>query len=165
MYNEQKYVSRNGIKLQYMLEEHCGKGSDKLIVVFSAFSPKGNPEYNYVRTLKNIKVNKLFILDNYGPKGCYYLGCDNNYNVADAVCELIEAVSSNYGISKEKTTFVGSSKGGFAALYFGLKLNVGNVIAGEPQIEVANYLLYVKGTDVLQYIIGGVLKRKQSLRN
>ena len=154
MYNELNYVDNNGIELTYMFERDIENKSDGLIVVFSAFSSNGKPEYNYVRTLRNVHVNKLYILDNYGPRGCYYLGNDNKYEVAHAVCNLIEMILSNEKISKKKTTFVGSSKGGFAALYFGLLLNIGNVIVGEPQIEVGNYLIGAEGEDVLQYIIG-----------
>ena len=28
--------------------------------------------YNYVRTLQNIKADKMFILDDFGHKGSYY---------------------------------------------------------------------------------------------
>lgn len=153
MYNEQSYTSSNGIDLIYMFDKSINKKSDGLIVVFSAFSNE-KPEYNYVRSLRNVHINKLFILDNYGPSGCYYLGKDNEFIVAHAVCELIEDILQKEGISRKKTTFIGSSKGGFAALYFGLLLDVGNVIAGEPQIEVGNYLIGAEREDVLQYIIG-----------
>lgn len=42
-------------RLKYIYENHS---SDKLLVVFSGFADK--PVYNYIRTLKNIKCNKLF---------------------------------------------------------------------------------------------------------
>lgn len=40
-----------------------------LMVVFSRFVDK--PMY-YVRTLRNIKADKIFILDDFGHKGGYY---------------------------------------------------------------------------------------------
>ena len=44
--------------------------SDTLLIVFSAFTPK--PCYNYVKTLMGLKIDKLFILDDFGYKGSYY---------------------------------------------------------------------------------------------
>ncbi len=41
--------------------------SDHLLVVFSGFPPLNqSARYNYMVTLKNIKCNKLFILDDFG---------------------------------------------------------------------------------------------------
>ena len=46
--------------------------ADKLVIVFSGFSPKG-PVYNYMRTLNSFKcVNQLYILDDFGYRGSYY---------------------------------------------------------------------------------------------
>ena len=70
----QKKYNSNGVSLKYMLEE---ANSPVLVVVFSAFTRKGlKARYNYVRTLKDIPQNKLFILDDFAKdrRGAYYIG-------------------------------------------------------------------------------------------
>lgn len=44
--------------------------SDTLVVVFSGFSE--TPRYNYIRTLKHVKFDKLFLLDDFAYRGSYY---------------------------------------------------------------------------------------------
>ena len=48
-------------QLKYIL--NTNRSSDVLIVVFSGFPGKNGASYNYMRTLKEVKCNKLFILD------------------------------------------------------------------------------------------------------
>lgn len=60
---EKKYKGR----LKYLYEGHS---SDTLIIVFSGFADK--PVYNYIRTLKDVCCDKLFILDDFGYRGSYY---------------------------------------------------------------------------------------------
>ena len=45
------------------------KSSDKLVVVFSSFVPSNSPpRYHYLKALATARVNRLFILDQYGDK-------------------------------------------------------------------------------------------------
>lgn len=54
-------------KLKYIYEQN---GSDELIVVFSGFGTAR--KYNYMKTLAGAKIDKLFLLDNFGYRGSYY---------------------------------------------------------------------------------------------
>jgi len=54
-------------RLKYVLKR---QGSKTLIISFSGFSP--TPGYNYMRTLKSITADQLFILDDFGYRGSYY---------------------------------------------------------------------------------------------
>lgn len=134
-----KYYEEN---IKYMFE-HC-KDTDKLIVVFSACTRAGIPaRYNYVRTLKNINCNKLFILDDLGEdkRGSYYLGRYPEYNFEKAVEQLLNNIIKKYSI--KEVVFCGSSKGGYAALNFGIKYNqsIGKgIIIGAPQFWLGQYL-------------------------
>lgn len=72
-FKENKY-NKEGCNIKYILEK---EKSDILIVIMSSCTRPGiKARYNYNRTLKNIKVNKLFILDDFGndSRGSYYLG-------------------------------------------------------------------------------------------
>ena len=60
--DQKKYRSR-GVTLKYMLDR--GDSRD-LIIVFSSCTRKGiRARYNYVRTLKEVPCNKLFLAQNH----------------------------------------------------------------------------------------------------
>ena len=141
--NEQiKYIYK---KAQYSEE-------NKLIISFSAFSSNGAPpQYSYVRTFEGIDVNQLFVLDT-GHRGSYYLGIAPYFTIEKAVVNLIETIIVKENIKRKDIICIGSSKGGWAALYYGIKMNLGYVIAGEPQVFIVDYLKKSKGLDVLDYI-------------
>ena len=63
---EKTYKSR----IKYIYENNH---SDKLIIIFPAFPSGDKPMYNYYKTLKDVKMDKLFILDNFGYRGSYLL--------------------------------------------------------------------------------------------
>ena len=54
--------------------------------------------YNYIRTLDNIEVNRLYILDDEGDdqRGSYYLGQYPEFYTEKAVIELITKVTDKY---------------------------------------------------------------------
>ncbi|OZG61714.1 EpsK [Bifidobacterium myosotis] len=129
--------------LKYMYQP-C-KGSDRLLVVFSACTRAGIPaRYNYMRTLKDVSVNKLFILDDFGEdhRGGYYLGAYPQFEMEQATKALIDMFLKRSEL--RKVCFGGSSKGGWAALDFGMQYagrGLGaEIIAGAPQFWLGRYL-------------------------
>lgn len=136
-YIKVKERQNNGISYVYQR-----KKTDTLVVVFSGFAGKNVPaKYNLVRTLFGRKEARLFLLDNFGYKkvGSYYLGNSmglwNNSNIEKLIRSIIERDKYNNII------FCGSSKGGTAALLYGLKMNVTKIIIGSPQYKIGEYLL------------------------
>ena len=127
----------NCVRLPYLLKKYKGGGT--LLVVFSGCY-EGGATYNYVGTCNKLKVNRLYIKDDFAPnhRGCYYIGSDGMYNVEMAVCELIDSVVQKLNI--DKLIFAGSSKGGYAALNFSLMYKGSYAICGAPQYYLANYL-------------------------
>lgn len=137
-FKQKKYVREN-IKLKYIFEK--SNSSKELIVIFSACTRNGvKARYNYVRTLKKSKKNKLFILDDFGDdrRGEYYLGEAPDFKVEIAVKELIDKYIFLHNI--EKVYFIGSSKGGFAAINFGTMYDNSKIIVGAPQFYLGRYL-------------------------
>lgn len=129
--------TEEGIK--YLYYHHAN--SPALIVVFQALASV--PGYNYVRTLKDLPVSKLYIKDEYGPnptKASYYLGKNKEFNIAANTAKLIEYVRGYNNIPKEKVICAGSSKGGFASIYQAFFNDYGYAVAGGPQIYLGNYL-------------------------
>lgn len=110
-------------------------------MVFSGFSDD-RPRYNYINTLRKINANKLFILDELGRTdypGAYYLGEHGDYSYKENVITFIKKIANQ--ISNECYYFtVGSSKGGWCSLYFGMRLSATAIFAGAPQYLLGNYL-------------------------
>lgn len=136
---KEKTFKTNDCNLKYILEKQ--NNNNKLVVIFSGIPRPGvKARYNYMRTLKNIKANKLFILDDFGydQRGAYYLGKDKQFEVEKATKKLIATVKNNLDI--DKTFYVGSSKGGYAALFYGVQDNESFIIAGSLQYLLGNYI-------------------------
>jgi len=152
LYKEKKFKS-NGYTLKYMLEKN---DSDSLLVILSGVPRQGlKARYNYGRTLRNISVNKLFILDDFGydQRGAWYLGKNGDFKIKQTTEELIQKVKSDLNI--KNTIYCGSSKGGYNALMFGLEDEGSTIIAGGPQYFLGDRLtkgVYPKYT--LPYIMG-----------
>lgn len=153
---EQTYYGKKELKYLFKKQE----GSSDLVVVFSAFPMKGGkPLYNYVKTIAPIKTNQLFILDQYGadPVGSYYIGENGDKSIEESVIDLIDLICVSNNIKRENIVSAGSSKGGFAAIYFALKYGFKAAISGGPQIYLGNYLFKETsvGPPTANYIAGG----------
>ncbi|WP_404329952.1 accessory Sec system protein Asp2 [Mesobacillus maritimus] len=148
-------IYESNIPIKYVFEK--GKvNKENLIIVFSDFNEQGFTAlegYDYLEELKTFDCNKLFILDNYGPKGCYYLGPDLNFEIETSVVSLISYIASISNVSNKNIITVGANKGGSAALYYGLKYNFGHIIAGNPHINIADYLLK-HAKETAEYLLG-----------
>mgnify|MGYP003302966183 CR=1 FL=1 len=126
---EQRIFFHDDVKVKYILKKK--KGVDFLVIVFSACTRNGlKARYNYVKTLNNMKCNRLYILDDYAKdqRGSYYIGRDFKFNEEVAVEALIRKVISD--IQPQKVIFCGSSKGGYAALNFGMKFPNSYMLVG-----------------------------------
>ena len=110
------------------------RGSDKLIIVFTSMVGR----YNFMRTLKKIPIDQLFIRDCWADNASYYWFEGKEDYPERYTQSLIEHVLCN-GSYKNIIT-LGSSKGGSAAIYYGLKNNVDLVFAGACQYKVGDYL-------------------------
>ena len=129
-FKEKRYDGR----LKYLFETH---NSNTLIIVFSGMATR-KPKYMYMRTLKDVMVDKLFILDDFGYKGSYYWfenGADKPLRLTSG---LINTILKS---GKYKYVYTaGSSKGGSCAIYYGLMFNVTEVIASACQYHIGTYL-------------------------
>lgn len=146
-YNGEKY------NIKYLFEEK--KGSKDLLIVFTACTKVGQKaRYNYIKTLDEFKCNKLFILDDFGfdERGAYYLGKDKDFAIEKDVEALINHICEKLKPSKE--FYIGSSKGGYAALYFGLRRKYTYILVGAPQYNLGDYLNLPGHQEILKYIMG-----------
>lgn len=154
------------VPLRYILRKTTQDKATHLVVIFSAFSAKNSKyphAYNYLDAMSQMPgVDQLFILDSCGPRGCYYIGRDMDYKVEQTVLALIRHLCEERGILWENVIFGGSSKGGSAALYFGLKYHPGCVVAGAPQFYIADYAKEW-APETLEYLTGNDPEKIQEL--
>lgn len=157
----QRTFTHEDVKVKYMLNEV--RDSDCLVVVFSACTRQGlKARYNYVKTLNEVACNRLYILDDYAAdhRGSYYLGHDFRFDEEAATRELICTTIGK--TAAKKLIFCGSSKGGYAALNFGLEYPDAFIVAGAPQYFLASYLAC--GNEItLRHIIGEQSEEKNAL--
>lgn len=150
---EQRVFSFEGVDVKYILKRR--DDADSLVVVFSACTRKGlKARYNYVKTLNGLRCNRLYILDDYGEdhRGSYYMGHDFGFEEERAVKELIRKMIAR--LEPQRTIFCGSSKGGYAALNFGLEFAGSDMIIGAPQYFLTSYLLESENLHTLNHIMG-----------
>lgn len=121
-------------ELRYSFIEY--PGSDKLLIVFS--SSAHSNRYNYIKTVRDCKINKLFISDEntgFDDTTCsYYIGTNKEKLYEKKLIKFIETLRKQRSFKKENVFLFGSSKGGFAALYYTFKYGFGNAIVGSPTI-------------------------------
>lgn len=135
-----EYTTKDGL---HYLFYPCRK-SRFLSIGFQAINTK--PFYNYIKPLQGLPVHRLYIRDWMGgdelTHSSYYLGPNKTLTIADACQRLITEYCEKYHIEPENTIFLGSSKGGYAALYHGLAFGAGHIVVGSPQTRLAAFLVH-----------------------
>ena len=139
-------VYENAVKYMFI-----NKKTDKLLIVFSAFTGEKR-RYNYFTSLTDIKASQLYILDTWGNLGSYYWFEDGKSEPEKLVEGLITSIVKRYGIKEIYTA--GTSKGGTAAIYFGLKMKATNIYSGACQYRVGTYLSRDEHISILQGMMG-----------
>lgn len=140
--------------------------SDNLIIIFSSFQKKNQrPRYNYMRTIDEFHCNKLFILDDFGARASYYLCENRDFSIERSIVTLINKVIKENNIKTVVTA--GSSKGGYAALYYGIKYGFDYIIAASPQYYIGDYVLeQANANEVAEFMAGSDSNEsKQYLNN
>lgn len=139
------------VELKYLFVPK--KSSRVLIVVFSGMNPN-RASYNYIDILNDSHHNRLYILDDFGDErlGCFYHGTNGHHQAETAIKALLNKIQNDNNIPQ--LIFCGSSKGGYAALNFGLDYPTSVIIAGAPQYYLGYYLTHRKSPELLNIIAG-----------
>jgi hypothetical protein len=127
---------------------------DELLVVFTAIHQPWDFTYNYRASLEGINAAKLFVLDDFGDQGAYYLANGRNMAEFRSVQGLLATTLSQLGLKADAVTMIGSSKGGSASILHGVTLGARQVIAGAPQTRIGTFVSKPH-PNVLQYVAGG----------
>ncbi|WP_234396889.1 Two component regulator three Y domain-containing protein [Bacillus massiliglaciei] len=156
---EKVYIGEREVK--YLFQKSY-KPTNSLVIIFSAFPTKGKkPSYNFVRTLAEFDCNKLFILDDFGSRASYYLCEKRDFSIERSVISLISKIAEE----NEIKTFIscGSSKGGYSALYYGIKYGFDHIIAASPQYYLGDYLLEQTNSEDVTHFMSGASHEEDHL--
>ncbi len=118
---------------------HARNGNRHLVVVFANFTAQD--EYGWSNgVLDKVRANVLWIRDLFDGANSYYLCKGMDFSLAESVAAVITRVMTELSLTPDDCTMFGSSKGGSAALYFGLKYGFRNVFASVPQFLIGSYV-------------------------
>ncbi|MEG3626977.1 hypothetical protein [Streptomyces poriticola] len=131
---------------------HAKSGNRHLVVVFANFSAP--EDYGWSNgVFDNVRANILWIRDRFDGMNAYYLCRAMDFGLADSVQLLISNVTHALGLTPDQVTLWGGSKGGSAALYFGLRYGYRNIVAIVPQFLIGD-ALEKRHPKVAAYMLG-----------
>ncbi|MFI9599421.1 hypothetical protein ACIHCX_05970 [Streptomyces sp. NPDC052043] len=118
---------------------HAKSGNRHLVVVFANFSAP--EEYGWSNgVFDNVRANILWIRDRFDGMNSYYLCKEMDFTLAESVAALILNVMRSLSLTPDDVTLWGGSKGGSAALYFGLRHGFRNIVSIVPQFLIGTYV-------------------------
>ncbi|MDQ0678006.1 hypothetical protein QFZ30_001388 [Arthrobacter pascens] len=146
--------SQDGIGLNHLtVPAQSEAGSQKLAVIFSAIHQAGDFTYNYKNSIDRVGVHALYILDDFGDQGSYYLADHGDRSIFDAVQRLISKELSRLNLAPGDLITAGSSKGASAAILHGAAAGAGRIIVGAPQVKIGSFLRQPH-PNILEFITG-----------
>ena len=107
-----------------------------------------------MKGFKHLPVSRLYIKDTWGYRGSYYLYENGSNSPFLKTCALIEKILNEGQYSNIIT--MGTSKGGTAALIFGLKYNASNIFSGACQFHIGDYLSVPTHKRILEAMRGRI---------
>lgn len=152
---------------KYILKERT-YDTNHLIVVFSGFGGKSNFTYDFLNALQSSRSYVLWIKDDFydNNKATYYLDPIylNTNNLEIAIVGFIETLLDYLKIDRRNCTFLGCSKGGSSALYYGVKYNFKNILVSAPTLLIGSSVAGIspKGNvkNMAKFLLGEELKRE-----
>ncbi|MGC0374049.1 hypothetical protein [Streptomyces sp. SAI-229] len=115
------------------------KGNRHLTVVFANLAAPDDYGWS-TGVLDDLRSNILWIRDRFQGGISYYLCREMDFAVERSVIELITKVMRSLDLTPNDVTLWGSSKGGSAALYFGLRYGFRNMVACVPQFLIGTFV-------------------------
>jgi hypothetical protein len=118
---------------------HAKNGNRHLVVVFANFSAP--EDYGWSNgVFDKVRANILWIRDRFDGMNAYYLCRNMDFGLAESVQNLIANFMRALRLTPDQVTLWGGSKGGSAALYFGLSYGYRNIVAIVPQFLIGDDL-------------------------
>jgi hypothetical protein len=134
---EQKEVI-NGVQIKYKYKQRK-YDTQHIIFVFCGFGSASMFTYDFENALQDCPAHVVWIKDDFNDCCAYYLCQNMNYSIEQAVITFIESMLARYGLDRSCCTLAGFSKGGTAALYYGLKYHFINIVSTVPQFHIGTF--------------------------
>ncbi|MFJ8013182.1 hypothetical protein [Streptomyces sp. NPDC096339] len=124
-----------------------------LIVVFSGLgAPKG---YHFAgKSLESQRANILWIRDHFDEHYSYYMCRNMSFDIEFSVLSLIDRTLAGLNLTRGDVSLFGVSKGGSAALYYGLKYGFRNIVSVVPQFLIGDYVSDPRRATTGRYMLG-----------
>lgn len=135
-FSNRELIKSNG-DISYV---YLDNNSEKLAVVFN----ETNKAYSYPikdfdQLFSENKYNVLYIMDNQFKVGSSFIKGMSLSTIESDVMSVISRIIHSHNIPLENVMFHGFSKGGFAALYYGLLMGIKNIHAVSPLSKIGDY--------------------------
>lgn len=118
---------------------HAKNGNRRLLVVFANLNAPD--EYGWANgVLDKVRSNILWIRDKFDGVNSYYLCKEMDFGLEESVIGLISRVMHALELTPQDCIMFGSSKGGTAALYYGLKYGFRDIVASVPQFAMGSFV-------------------------
>ncbi|CCJ91257.1 conserved domain protein [Cronobacter turicensis 564] len=128
----------NGVPIKYRYKKRK-YDTQHMIFIFSGFGGAGMFTWDFANALQDCPAHVVWIKDDFDNACTYYLCHHNDFYVEQAVITFIDAMLARYGLDKTQCTLAGFSKGGSAALWYGLKYGFKNIVSTVPQFHIGSY--------------------------
>ena len=114
--------------------------SKNLLISFGGFKQGlGMPVFEFYNSFSSVTCDKIFIKDD--NKAWYHKGIDEDLYSINLIYKYIKGVISEGDY--EKVCFVGNSMGGYAAILFGVLLNVDEILVFSPQTFINKWSRFI----------------------
>lgn len=136
----ERQIKINDVELSYVFQP-AKQDRRHLVVIFSGFGSHSSVTYDFTgESANSCRSSILWIKDEFNKECSYYLNTVHSDGVETAVYGLISLHLEQLGIDKDKCILVGFSKGGTAALYYGIKFGFKNILSSCPQFHIETYV-------------------------
>jgi hypothetical protein len=133
-----------------------------LLIVMSGFNDPDPTIYDF-NMLEHCRSTILWIKDDFHGLPAYYLCHQMNFDIEEGVSALINAVINH--VNAANVSILGGSKGGSAALYYGIKHKIKNIVASTLQFNIGSYVADGYWKRVGASMMGDVSPENVSLLN
>ncbi|NKX56475.1 hypothetical protein [Arthrobacter mobilis] len=156
---ELDFVS-GGVVVQYK-RRAARQDRRHLVVMFAGIRPLDSYEFDG-RASRDSQAHWLWLKDKFDGQHAYYLCRNLDFGIERAVIALIDGELERLGLTRSQCTLAGFSKGGFAALYLGIKYGFRNIVASAPQVYVGTHTR-TNRPKIFAHLSGGGGDREQVL--
>lgn len=132
-------IKIDGVDIYYK-RKHRKYDTQHLIIVFSGFGTGGLFTYDFENVLGDCPADIIWIKDDFNKCCAYYCCKNNSFNIESSVSKFISSILNELSLTKEQCTLIGFSKGGSAAIYYGVKFGFKNILATVPQFNIGTYV-------------------------